>query len=272
MEYRSEEYFLAFARDLVLHCGRKALKGFRNSGGWLKADRSLVTPFDIEIQETLQNTILDKFPDHGFLGEEMESPVASSGEESYFWIADPIDGTEAYASGLSTWGISLALFKRGKPLVGVFYQPVTRELYHATEKSMAMVTLDPGGLDEDNATIHVNSQPEFDHRTLCLVPSNFHRFFTSDFGGKQRSLGSTGAHICLVARGTAPACFFNARIWDIAAAALILKEAGGRILEWESGREIVLEDHLDGSPILNAMAVSSDFAYESVKSLFHSRN
>ena len=267
----SDEYFLAFARDLATRAGRMALEKFRRSSGWLKDNESLVTEVDLDVQKLIERSIREKFPDHAFLGEEMGLDARPGGLDEWLWVVDPIDGTESFASGLPVWGVSIALFHRGQPRVGVFYMPVTGELYHATAGQEAMLTLLPRTASEDDRFIHVNPDPEFHTRALFLVSSDFHRIWKSDFPGKQRTLGSIAAHQCIIARGAGLAAIMRPRLWDIAASALILMQAGGEIVEFETGRPVTFSDYFDGSRLPWIVAVAGRTVYDQLKPLVASR-
>lgn len=267
----SNEYFLAFSRDLVIEAGGKALKHFRRVSGWLKENLSLVTEADLEIQDMLERSIKHKFPDHSFLGEEESGKERPKGDEEWLWVADPIDGTDAFASGLPVWGISLAVFHKAEAAAGVFYMPIMGELYHAGYGGESTLTILHIHEEEEHRNLHVDPDPHFHNRSLLLVTSDFHRRWTSDFPGKQRVLGSVAAHICTVARGAAVGSVISGSVWDIAAAKLILDGAGGLILNWETGEELRLGDYLDSSRLPPAIAVSSRDVYEQLKTMLKQR-
>lgn len=277
MPQRSNEYFLAFARDLVLRAGVMAMKNFQlGVGNWIKENKTLVTQVDLDIQNMLRREIRSSFPDHGFLGEEVllggGDPGPNPVEAEWLWVADPIDGTEAYTSGLPVWGISLALLYQGEPVAAVFYQPVTEELYHAEEASESMLTLHPGKAYELNRAISVNTDPGIDNRSLFLVNSDTHRFWISDFPGKQRILGSVAAHQCIVARGAAVATLMRAKIWDIAASALIVSRAGGVTLDYHTGEPISFKPYLETKRMPLMITAASSFVSEKIKTYLHPRD
>ncbi len=271
MNIPSDSYYLAFARDLVLRAGRRARRMVDSLELQIKSNRSLVTNADFDVQTLLYDAVQQKFPDHAFLGEEAGPADPVRGDEEWIWITDPIDGTDAFASRLPAWGVSLALFYRGQPLVGAFYQPATDELYTASMQSESLLTLYPDSPEERQIPLHVNPDPAFDNRTLFLVPSDFNRLWTSDFMGKHRSLGSVAAHMCVVSRGAGVGAIMNPKIWDIAASSLILTRAGGHLLTFESGEPLELKDYLDRHRMPWIMAVSNPEVYRSVKRVFTAR-
>jgi len=267
-----DEYFVTFARDIVVRASSEATSRFRHASGWLKDNRSLVTEADIKIQRALRDEIRNNFPEHGFLGEEkLKGDKVFTGEEEWIWIVDPVDGTDSFASGLPVWGVSVALLHNGEPVMGVFYMPILEELYHATRDGEAMLTLKPGQEAEENIVIHVDSNPELHRRSLFLVPSTFHRSFTSDFQGKQRTLGSIAAHMCVLARGGGVASIMKAKVWDLAASLFILQKAGGVVLDIETGKPAELKNYLEDPQMPWVISASSKEVYSRIKNCITSR-
>ncbi|RJO67302.1 MAG: inositol monophosphatase [Myxococcales bacterium] len=271
MRYDSTEYLLAFAREQVILAGQMALKAFRHVNGWLKENRSLVTEADMAVQGSIQEAIRRKFPDHQLLSEEFSAAERPDPNSEWLWVLDPIDGTEAFASGLPVWGVSLALYKKGRPVLGVFYMPVTQEFYHAAAEGPAMLTLFPGKPEEQNRELRVTTLPTLTNRTLFCIPSDFHRKFTSDFPGKQRTMGSIAAHLCIVARGDAIGAIFNVHCWDIAAGALIIRKAGGELYELATGEPVAVEEGFAGQRLPWGLAVPSKKIFNQIKPMLTPR-
>lgn len=263
----SDEYYLAFAQHVVHQGGRRALARFRHSSGWQKENATTVTQTDLDIQSEVERAVAERFPSHAVLGEEQTGTARPTGKEPWLWIVDPIDGTDSFAGELPVWGISLALFHDGKPRVGVFHLPLLGETYTATADGDATLLIRNENGEEEVHAIHVNPDPALNDRSVLCVPSDFHRHFQSIFPGKQRCLGSLAAHICLVARGQAYGAIQNPYIWDVAATALILERAGGRLLHYDSQEPVELSRYLDGSRLPVCLAVPSQTNYQNVKNL-----
>ena len=201
----------------------------------IKADRSLVTAADTEIEALLRQRIAAAYPDHVIIGEEQGGRAVDA---EYIWGLDPIDGTSSFVQGLPIWGISAGLFHRGAPLLGCFYMPLVREWYEVEQGAPATFNGKP---------LEVFSGDLLGPETWIGVPSNVHRRYRIDFPGKVRSLGSTAAAICYVARGTAAgAVVGRPYVWDIAAALPILTAAGGELRELFSGAAVDLPALLRG--------------------------
>ena len=118
------EYTL-FARNLAEQAA-SIIKGYfrTNISIDTKADQSPVTIADKKAEELMRSIIMKDYPDHGIIGEEFGS--YNEGSE-YQWILDPIDGTKSFICGALTFGILIALTKKGKPILGVISQPVLNE-------------------------------------------------------------------------------------------------------------------------------------------------
>ena len=202
----------------VEEAGRIALRYFNVVEARIKADRSVVTAADEEIEGYLRQCIADAYPDHGIIGEEQGGVPAGA---EYLWAIDPIDGTSGFVQGLPTWGISLGLLHRGVPVLGCFHMPLIGEWYEAGLDGPAMFNGRP---------MSVASGDLLHGEAWICVPSNIHRRYRVDYPGKVRSLGSVAAYLCYVARGTAAgAVIGRPRIWDIAGGLAVLRRAGGDI-------------------------------------------
>lgn len=85
-----------------------------------------VTAADRAAEVVMRDLILDRFPNHGILGEEFGNDRTDA---DYVWVLDPIDGTRAFISGLPTWGTLIGLTEKGRPVQGVMNQPFTGERF-----------------------------------------------------------------------------------------------------------------------------------------------
>jgi len=118
--------FQNFIKELTQASGEILKKYFRTSiNVESKKDESPVTIADKETEKVLRKMILDKFPDHGILGEEIGE---YNPDAEYKWILDPIDGTVSFICGALSWGTLIGLLKNGEPILGAFHQPILSEL------------------------------------------------------------------------------------------------------------------------------------------------
>jgi myo-inositol-1(or 4)-monophosphatase len=191
-------------RQWVTDAGRIAISRSADRSVVLKSDLTPVTEIDRQVEAFLLDQIDRQYPGHGVLAEEGSSRPGSD----FTWIIDPIDGTRAFASGLPIWGIAMGVFHLGEPYAGVFYMPVTGDLFWGSREQ---------AFHNDRPLI---PQEKVDLRSplaFIAVPSSFHRYFDTSFH-RLRSLGSATAHLAYVAHGLATATVTRrVRIWDLAA-------------------------------------------------------
>ena len=196
-----------------------------------KHQRDPVTAIDRAVEALVRTELHSRFPTHGILGEEGTGDAV---ESDLLWVLDPIDGTANFASGLPFYGLSLALLDRGEPVVGCLYVPFwpgtgTGEVLRASRGNGARI----GG-----ATIRLERHA-FRPGGPVAVPPGLRMMFAVEGAlakrpGEARNLGSIVAEIAMVATGGFQyAVFGGPKLWDVAAGAVIVREAGGTALIWE---------------------------------------
>ena len=89
-----------------------------------KSDNSPVTNFDKELELILRNLIRNKYPDHGIMGEELESINPNA---EFTWLLDPIDGTLAFLTGIPVFTTLISLLHNGLPIIGIIEAPMTQD-------------------------------------------------------------------------------------------------------------------------------------------------
>lgn len=255
-----DDVSLVWLEEIVRAAGKVALRHFRQVTTTRKADRTVVTVADREVETFLREALGRAFPTDTLLGEEMATRYGGSGR---MWVIDPIDGTAAYAAGLPVWGVSLGLLQDWEPLAGIFYLPLLDELY-----------IGHGGHSVFNGQpIGVDDSQRLDDESFLAVTSEIHRTYRIDFIGKTRALGSTAANICYVARGTAVAALLgHPWVWDIAGVLPILRAAGGD-LRYLTGRRLDLAELADGRraphPVLAGPAWAVDYFAQRIQVVPH---
>ncbi len=183
---------------------------------------------DEECQQIIQAELATRFPDHAIVGEE-DATIGGRLGTGIEWVVDPIDGTVNFSHGLPFWCCSIAALQKGKTLVGVVYAPALDVCYTARLG---------GGATCNGETLHVSPIAELSQSMVLtgldknpgkdLPPLALFQA-TSQHVQKARILGSAALDLCRVAHGQADAYFETGiYIWDIAAARLIITEAGGQ--------------------------------------------
>lgn len=206
--------------DLARRGGALALERFGRVEGRLKGNRTPVTDLDLEVERLMAAEIRRLYPGETVIGEETGRDGALDGRA---WALDPIDGTAAYLSRLPHWGVSVGLLEAGEPVLGAVHLPVLGETYLAARGHGAWMESERWGRQR----LQVSPRTEVDAETLVCAPSNVHRRYRVSYPGKIRCLGSTVAHVLLVARGDAVGAFGRVHLWDLAGCVPILLEAGG---------------------------------------------
>jgi myo-inositol-1(or 4)-monophosphatase len=191
----------------------------------------LVTDIDLDIERMFRALVAERHPDHDVLGEEMGNHRVGDAASSYCWIFDPIDGTTNFAHGLPIFCSSLALEVDGRLDVAAVYDPTRDELFTAERGRGAYLNGTPLQVSGTTTLIDallVTGFPYSVHRdpeeTLGLFGAFIER------ARAVRRLGSAALDVCYVAAGRVDG-FWEQGLgpWDIAAAALLVEEAGGRI-------------------------------------------
>jgi myo-inositol-1(or 4)-monophosphatase len=187
----------------------------------------LVTQVDKETQRRIVNAIESRFPNHSILAEE---GVKKSGSDGYEWIIDPIDGTTNFVHKLPVFCVSIALYKDNTPLVGVCLNPATNELFSAEAEKGAFLNGQKISVSSTERLVDSLVATGFPYKTdnMQRILSRFSRVVSEAQG--IRRLGSAALDLCYVACGHFDA-FWEEGLnpWDMAAGALIVKEAGGKI-------------------------------------------
>jgi len=237
---------LKFAIDVVHHCGEKALSFYGKGHRDVKFDEGLVTDAELQLMEFFQDRLFARFPDHKVYKTDRGDDGYTHGGKRYLWIYDPLDGVANFQAGIPVWGTSVALFENYWPVFGIFHLPVTGDLFHAQAGHKAMW---------GQKQVHVSSQEEINDESLLLTYSRFHQRYHCSFPGKIRSLGCTAAHVCYVAMGRAEAAVLGSESYkDLAAAAVILEAAGGKIYKMD-GKEFFLSEYMEEGRIEDHLLV-----------------
>jgi inositol-phosphate phosphatase / L-galactose 1-phosphate phosphatase / histidinol-phosphatase len=200
----------------------------------VKPDRSFVTALDSEIEHRLRQMIVQRFPDHGILGEEGD---ATALDAEYVWILDPIDGTAPFIAGSPVYGTLIALAHRGTPILGIIDQAVTPDRWIGVHGRPTVHTSGPcrtRACGELKQAILTTSNPVFfpdrERPVLDALRS----------ATAWRIYGACCMAYGLLASGrTDVAIDTGLKIYDYAPFVPIIEGAGGIITDWE-GRPLTL--------------------------------
>lgn len=218
--------------DILKECGAHA-KSCLNSDQIVVAKKSahdFVTNVDKDVELKIKVHLKRLYPDFAFFGEETGGLFSD-----YTWVVDPIDGTSNFARKAPFWCISVALYQKTEPLLGAVYDPNLGEVFSAIRGSGAALNGRPlelkAGKSLEASTICFGLTHKLPPRKTLNVISNL-----VNLGASLRAQGAGALSICHVAADRQDGFYEEAiHIWDTAAAALILTEAGGWIEDcWDS--------------------------------------
>lgn len=222
--------------ELVVEMRRAGLQNVRGKATAI----DLVTEADVASEALLRSELHRLYPAVGFWGEESNQQP----NEDYFWLVDPIDGTVNYANGVPHYSITVALNKvaddqHPTTLLGVTLQLPFGDIYWAIQGRGAFLRAASGR--EQRLTVNQVTQLD---RALLITGFPYHRAEAEDNNGREfayflqhsqgvRTMGSAALDLAFVASG-AMAAYWEGWLkpWDAATGALLVREAGGAVTDY----------------------------------------
>ena len=220
------------AGDLILTMQARGLESIGSKSSTI----DLVTEADVAAEQLIRRELAQHYPAVGFWGEESNQPPDSE----YFWVVDPIDGTINFANGLAYFAVNIALNRGDVTLLGVTLELPARQLFFARRDGGAY-RRDADGRD---VALQVNQTADLD-RALLSSGFPYHRtehednnlaefaYFLARTQGV-RSMGTAAMDLVNVANG-ALAAYWEGWLqpWDAAVGALLVREAGGKVTDYQ---------------------------------------
>lgn len=215
-----------------------------------KSPGDYVSEVDLHSEAMLRESLAEGAPGVAFFGEEGGGDRADLG-----WIVDPLDGTANFLHGFPVVGVSVALVEGGRPVVGVVHAPMLGGTWAATAG---------GGATRDGRPLRVSDRPAA--RSICATGFPFkakHRLgqyrpvFDGAFACLEdlRRAGAASLDLAWTASGVFDG-FFEVGLgtWDVAAGALLIREAGGLVTDWSGDPDgwLASGDILAGTPAVHA--------------------
>jgi len=217
---------------IVREAGAMAETTFRGPfKHWTKGASSPVSEADIAIDHFLRERLTRLLPDSGWLSEETEDDPARLGA-AQVWVVDPIDGTRAFVTGRTDWAVSVALVEDGRPVVAALFSPLEDGLYLAIAGA---------GATRDGAPIAASDGSSLDGARIA-GPKRRIDWLAKALPAaiSEPKVFSLALRIARVATGNLDVAFAgpDSNDWDLAAADLVLQEAGGALTNLE-GRPVL---------------------------------
>jgi myo-inositol-1(or 4)-monophosphatase len=199
-----------------------------------KGDVDLVTQADVSSERAIAARLREAFPEHRIVGEELGNEGARDGASRYRWLVDPLDGTTNFAHGFPVFAVSIGLMEDDEPVAGAIYHPSADEMFSAKRGGGAFLNGNP---------IHVSAVARlseslvgtgFPTHLRSETPNlRYYWEFTLRSHGVRRA-GAAALDLCSVACGRFEAFWeFGLKPWDTAAGILLVREAGGRVTDFE---------------------------------------
>jgi len=198
--------------------------------------QAIVTSVDFASERMIRSIIHRAHPTHALLGE--ERGMTNGTPSPYLWIIDPVDGTTNYVHGVPMFNVTIALQHHGRTIFGIVYQPITDEFFFALRDRGAWL---------DKERFHVSSEAHIQKAYGFLewnaedpvVNARGLRIFTTlrKRHIRVRNIGSGALVFTYIGAGRGEyAISVDSKLWDVAAASLIIREAGGRVTDF-NGRD-----------------------------------
>lgn len=204
-----------------------------------------VTRVDRYLEQLTIDTLRKSYKNHSFLGEEFGLQEGKGNDADWCWVIDPLDGTLNFINGVPHFCISLAVKHKGIVQHGVIYDPVRDELFSASRGRGAMM---------NQRRIRVNIKDSLDNTFLSVghayrvvrngeivsyAKNHFETLLNvTEAGAQYRRTGSAALDLAYVAAGRFDGYFeLGLKPWDIAAGELLVKEAGGTVVDARGGSD-----------------------------------
>ena len=224
--------YLIIAKQIVEEAGR-IIKEARETNTFsyeFKKDNTPITNIDQQVQDYMTKRLKDSF-DIQVMGEEQCDDIDTA---KPYWAIDPIDGTWAFITHENTAAINLSLIENGEVSVGIVFNPFTNEFFQTEKGTKSYIGMLKLPLRENPTVAVVNFKPERSHP----IVKSLNQLFKEDKVKKLTSIGGSITYsMCMVAKGAYSnyIAYFrhSANAWDLSAACLIIKNAGGYVTDLE---------------------------------------
>lgn len=241
---------------------QKEAKDFSTQSVEYKGKNNLVSYVDKKAEDMIADALLPLIPGAGFVAEEDSQRFRSEG---YNWIIDPLDGTTNFVHGIPLYSTCIALMKDNEVLLGVVNEMNLDECFYAWQGGGARLNGKKIKVSETNAleeALMATGFPYYDYQRMTDYMNVFEYCMRNTHG--IRRLGSAAVDIAYVACGRFDGFYeYGLNAWDVAAGVCIVKEAGGKVSDFNGG-----ENYIFGKEIITCNAGTFEEFLKVVKKEF----
>jgi len=225
------------AREIVLAAGailRDKVQTERRID--FKGEVDLVTDADRASEALIASRLREAFPGHGLIGEEGSRSETAESDAPFVWIFDPLDGTTNYAHGYPHFAVSLALRWNDVGLIGLVYDPMRYELFAAERGKGATLNGKPMHVSAIDSLVSALLATGFSYNLAERAENELiWRDFLLSSQGPRRD-GAAALNLAYVAAGRLDGFWERPlEVWDMAAGAILIEEAGGIVSNYANG-------------------------------------
>ncbi len=225
---------LRIAKDAAVEAGNIILNYYKSDYEIKdKGFHNPVTTADHASDKRLKEILTDAYPSYGWLSEETIDSKSRL-NKNRVWVVDPLDGTKEFIEGVPHFVVSVALVENGIPIIGVLYNPVTKEVFTAAKGMGARLNnrlINCVSKETTNEMVILNSRSETKKGLWAEYENKFARL---------KAVGSVAYKLGLTAAGEGDifASLRPKNEWDICAGNCIVNEAGGKLIDLNGNQRI----------------------------------
>jgi myo-inositol-1(or 4)-monophosphatase len=198
---------------------------------------------DKEAEKQLVAQLQASFPEAGFITEEGTNTTRG---EVYNWVIDPLDGTTNFIHGLPVFAVSIGFMEQDEVVLGVVYEVNRKESFYAYKGGGAFcngIPLQVSGAPTLSASLISTGFPYYQFDLIDRYLNIMKSLMQKTHG--LRRLGSAAVDLCYVAAGRSEGYFeYNLNSYDVAAGIILVQEAGGRVTDFEGGKDYIFGRHV----------------------------
>lgn len=214
-----------------------------------KGFNDLVSYVDKEAERLIVEKLQKLFPDAGFITEEGTN---SNQGDLYTWVIDPLDGTTNFIHGIPVFAVSIALMEKNEVVMGVVYEINRDECFYAMKGGGAFCNDTPIKVSQAvdlSGSLISTGFPYYNFELIDKYLNSMKSLMKKTHG--VRRLGSAAVDLCYVAAGRTEGFFeYNLNSYDVAAGALIVQEASGKVSDFLGGNDFIFGRNIVASNLL----------------------